>query len=613
MDRTNDRRMRRRFQELGTFWRRVFLLLAESSPRLSMLAGALTILEAGLAITGLYLIKELIDTFTLSFENQEAEAGDVYLLLVLVGSVLVLAAIAQLIAAMVRSAQSLFVRDHVDRRLQEHALSVDLAFYESPAYHDLLFRAKHAGPHRPAQLVTSMILGGRAVIYLVAILIMIVAIDMRLVLPLVASIGMVLLVRLKFTRVLFDWQYQRAKQERRAAYLDMLMTTDVYAKEVRIAGLGSYFSQAYQALRRTLRERQLLIEKRRALSDSAAAIIGVIMFCGSAAFLVAQARTGAVSVGDLVLFVLLFRRAETTGRDLITQLSKLYDDRLYLDQLFRFFEIEPVVRPCALPKPLPPQIQEGIAFEGVSFRYPGTDRWVLHNIDFTLPPARITGLIGANGSGKTSLIKLLCRLYDPSEGRITLDGVDIRSLDLDRYRQLFAVIFQDFARYADPATENIRLGDVRRSYSAEAMENAARKAGADSFLETLPEGYDTPLTRLFDEGRELSFGEWQRIALARTFYADSPFMVMDEPTSALDAAVEAEIFDDFRDRLEGRAALVISHRLSTLRQADQCYVLREGRVLEYGTHAKLVEGSGLYAELFRKKREQYVVPEARSP
>jgi len=268
-------------------------------------------------------------------------------------------------------------------------------------------------------------------------------------------------------------------------------------------------------------------------------------------------------------------------------------------------EIESTVRPPASPEPLPPQVKSGLAFEGVSFRYPNTDRWVLRDIDFSLPPGKVTGLIGANGSGKTSLIKLLCRLYDPDEGRITLDGVDVRSFNIEQYRRLFSVIFQDFARYAEPSSENIRMGDVHRPYSFEEVEAAAQKSGAASFLAELPQGYDTPLMRIFDEGRELSYGEWQRVALARTFYAHAPFLVMDEPTSALDAAIEAEIFDDFRPKIGDRAALVISHRLSTIHQADQCYVLKKGRIVESGVHADLVDGNGLYAELFRKKRVQY--------
>ena len=597
--------MNLRIKEGRLFWQRVFGLLAESSPILSLASATLTLVEAGLAIAGLYLIKKLIDALTLQFADGTAEGADVFPLLALVTLTLILAAIAQSLGTLIRNAQSFVVRDHVDRRLQDRALAVDLAFYESPAYHDLLFRAKQAGPERPAQIVTNVLLGGRAAVYLVAIFGMIASIDLLLLPALFVSIGIILYVRLKFTRVLFNWQYERAQQERRANYLDSLMTFELFAKEVRIGVLGAYFAEAFRNIRYALRVRQLAIEKRRALADMIAAVIGALVFCGATAFLVSGAMEGSISVGDLVLFVLLFRRAETTGRDLIGKMSQLYNDRLYLEQLFRFLEVTPTINTPASPEPLPPKINEGLVFKGVSFRYPNSDRWALRDIDFTLAPTKVTGLIGANGSGKTSLIKLLCRLYDPDEGQITLDGVDIRSFELERYRQLFSVIFQDFAKYAEPAHENIHLGDVHRPYSFDEIKSAARKSGASKFLAELPQGYDTPLMRIFDEGRELSYGEWQRVALARTFYARAPFLVMDEPTSALDALIEAEIFDDFRTRLGDRAALVISHRLSTLHQADQCYVLEGGRIVENGIHENLINGNGLYAELFRKKRVQY--------
>ncbi|EWH01131.1 ABC transporter ATP-binding protein [Halomonas sp. BC04] len=347
------------------------------------------------------------------------------------------------------------------------------------------------------------------------------------------------------------------------------------------------------------------ITQRRTQVELVVASIATLAFFGALAYLAWQTSLGRNSVGDLVLFLLIFQRAQSMGQEVVRQLSQLYEDHLYVGLLFEFLDIRPAIAEPVRPLPVPEPMHEGIRFEQIGFSYPGTDKPVLCDINLRIRPGQIVALVGANGSGKTSLIKLLCRLYDPTSGRITLDGVDIREYGLEEYRRVFSVIFQDYGRFAATARENIRFGDIRQPVDTPSVEAAAVKAGADPFIQGLKAGYDTPLTRMFDDGQEISIGQWQKIALARAFMHRSSVIILDEPTSALDPGAEFELFDNFRERIDHRAALVISHRLSTVRMADYIYVLDQGVIREQGTHDELIRQEGMYCDLFSRQAHHY--------
>jgi ATP-binding cassette subfamily B protein len=404
---------------------------------------------------------------------------------------------------------------------------------------------------------------------------------------------------------MYDWRRRRTQIEREAAYLDWLITSDVHAKELRIGVLGGFFQRQYMRLRELVRTEQLGIGRRRVGSESLVAMLATVAFFGALGYLAFQTAQGRHSMGDLALFLVVFQRVQSIGQELVQQTSQLYEDTLYLGQLFEYFDIRPILQEPAAPASLPAPAATRLRLEQVDFTYPGTQKQVLHGIDLEIPPGRIVALVGANGSGKTSLIKLMCRLYEPSAGRITLDGRDIRDFGLAEYRRVFSVIFQDFARYASTVNENIRFGDIHLPADSPRIREAAVKAEADGFIQLMAQGYDTRLTRMFDGGAELSHGQWQRLALARAFAADSRVLVLDEPTSALDPAVEFDLFRDFRALIGDRSALVISHRLSTIRQADFIYVLDEGVIREAGTHDELMAKAGTYAQLFQKQAYFY--------
>lgn len=567
----------------------------------------LTFLEAGLAIAALYLIKLLVEVISKDFVpgSDAVDPSRILLYLGLTGGTLLAAAVIQAISNYARSAQGLVVSDYISREIHTRATAVDLAFYESPKYFDSLARARQAGTQRPAQVVSTVLLLLKSFVFLIAILVMIAGIDWRLLPAILLAVFGFLAVRIKFTRSFYDWRVRRIQMERRASYLDWLMTSDLHAKELRLAGLARHLQDAYSSIRAKIRGEQLSLEKRRALSEALAATMGVLIFAGATGYLVVQTFANQVSIGDLVLFVLLFRRAEVSGRELVSHISKLYDDQLFLGQLFDFLEVEPEIRLPAIVKHIPEKIETGLVLKDVSFSYPNHAKNTLQDINLELQPGKVVALVGENGSGKTSLIKLISRLYDPSHGQITLDGVDVRNFDPEAYRRLFSIIFQDYSRYAETARENIRFGDVSQPPDSPRIQHAARLASAEDFVLGLPQGYDTPLTRMFDDGQEISIGQWQRLALSRAFFPDSKFIIMDEPTSALDPMAEFSLFENFKDRIGDRGALVISHRLSTIRMADYTYVLENGKIAEAGTHDELVEKKGTYADLFERQGRNY--------
>ena len=591
-----------------TLWQKLYQLLRFSSRNLSVLVAALSVLEAASGIAVLYLLKRLIDEVSsqLGDSGNLADTGQIFLYLGLIGLMMVVTVAVQRLAEYARHRQGTEVADHVDRLIHERAIAVDLGFYESPRYHDSLQRARAAGSQRPAQVVTTLAQFFRSIVYLIAILVLMATLDWRLVPVLLASMGVALVVRLYFTRILFQWKHRRAQMERRAGYLDWLLTSEHHAKELRIGRLGGELRDRYSTLRRQIRFEQLAIEKRKMLAEVGAAAGAAVVFFGATTWLVLRVIEGSVGLGDLVLFLLLFRRAESSGREFVSALSALYDHQLFLTQLFDFFAVEPALIPPATPTPIPHPVREGIRFHKVGFSYPSNHEATLTEVDFELPAGKVTAIVGENGSGKTSLIKLLCRLYDPDAGRVTLDGIDIREFDPAAYRRLFSVIFQDYARYAETAGENIRFGDIEASPDDPRISHAADLGGASAFIRELPKGMETPLTRLFDDGRELSLGQWQRVALSRAFFPKSQFIIMDEPTSAVDPRAEAELFENFTERLEGRGALIISHRLSTIRMADRIYMLDKGRVLEAGTHEELVARNGRYANLFARQAKAFL-------
>jgi ATP-binding cassette subfamily B protein len=334
-------------------------------------------------------------------------------------------------------------------------------------------------------------------------------------------------------------------------------------------------------------------------------MLSILVYYGSYAWIVVRTVAGLNTLGDMTMFLSIFRQSQSSIRFLLDSLNRLYESNLFLDNLLTFLELQPLLVAPSDGRPAPAPICQGIEFRHVSFRYPGSDAYVLHDITLSIRPHERIALVGLNGAGKTTLIKLLTRLYDPTEGQILVDGVDLRDYDLASLHQRFGVIFQDFVRYQFSVRENIGFGQVDALDDLDRIRDAADRGGATALIEGMPEGYETVLGRRWEKGEELSGGEWQKIALARAFMREAEVLVLDEPTSALDAEAEYEVFRRFGELMEGRIAVLISHRFSTVRMADRIVVLADGRVLELGSHAELIALGGTYARLFNLQAEGY--------
>ena len=367
--------------------------------------------------------------------------------------------------------------------------------------------------------------------------------------------------------------------------------------------LGAYFQLAYQGLRRRLRTEHLKLLKNQSLARLNAGVATLLITGAAMAWMVWQAIQGLATLGDLALFYQAFQPGQSLMRTLLGNAGQIYANSLFLGNLFEFLGLEPHVVSPPQPVSAPSAIKEGIRFEQITFRYPGSERVALQDFNLTVPAGQVVAIVGANGAGKSTLVKLLCRFYDPEAGQITFDGINIRDISLKELRRLITVLFQWPVPYHATAGQNIALGDVQAAPSAAEIAAAARGAGAHEVIARLPRGYDTLLGKWFANGTELSGGEWQRIALARAFLRRAQIVVLDEPTSFMDSWAEAEWLARFRALVHGRTALIITHRFTTAMRADVIHVMQNGRVVESGRHDDLLAQDGFYAQSWRAQTQ----------
>ena len=493
---------------------------------------------------------------------------------------------------------------HVSVQVMEHAAGLDLLAYENPVFYDRLERARVQATDRLGMIQAI----GRLVQLLVtsiSLSLYIVSFSPWLLLLLVAGLIPAFLGESHFAFLEYSKNIRQTPIRRHLDYLRVLGGSKEAAKELKLFGLKNFLTGRFTGLWSGIYDENVALLRRRLLAGLFLSALGTLGYYSAYVFIVWRTLTGVLSVGAMTALTGAVLQVSGNIQQLFSTMSGIADQALFLTDLLAFFEMRPTIRSKANALPAPRPIMRGFEFRNVSFSYPGTSRLILRNLDFHLRPGQRVALVGENGEGKTTIVKLITRLYDPTEGEILLDGVDLREYDLDALHREIGVIFQDFMRYEMTARENIAVGDVDQIDNLELLQIAAHKSLAHEVVERLPRRYDQMLGRRFETGVDLSGGEWQKLALARAYLREAQLLILDEPTAGLDARSELTVFRRFADLTEGKTALLISHRFSTVRMADRIVVLHGGRITEEGSHDELSHLGGRYAEMFEMQASNY--------
>jgi ATP-binding cassette subfamily B protein len=585
------------FQQL-TYLPRALHLIWQAAPRWT-LAWLVLLLVQGLLPAGtVFLTGRLVDSLAAAMQVDGGweRLQPVLVPALLLVALLLLTELLQSATQWIGTAQAEYIQDHMSASIHEKSAEVDLAFYETPEYHDHLYRARADAGKRPLALLQS---GGRLLqngVTLLAMAAILVPYGLWLPVALLISTLPALYVALHFSRRQHDWWERTTPDQRRAQYYDLLLTHSASAPELRLFDLGLHFQSIFQAARLRLRTERLGLARERGLARLGAGLVALLISGAAMAWMVWRALQGRASLGDLAVFYQAFNRGQSLLRALLGNVGEIYSNGLFLGNLFAFLQLQPQVVSPTEPLPVPAAGPLGVRFSGVTFCYPGSERPALCDFDLELPAGKITAIVGPNGAGKSTLIKLLCRFYDPQAGAVELAGVDLRDLAIEELRRQITVLFQMPVTYQATAMQNIAIGDLAAGPGPAQVEAAARAAGAHEIIARLPRGYASLLGKWFAGGNEISIGEWQRVALARAFLRQAPLVLLDEPTSFMDAWAEADWLDRFRTLVQGRTALIVTHRFTTAIKADVIHVMDAGRIVESGTHAELLARGGRYAQ-----------------
>lgn len=584
---------------------RFFRLIWETNKSMTIGNILLRFIKAGIPLATLWIGKEIIDEV---IRLIDADTRDTSYLWLMVGLELGLVVLSDMINRIITLLDSLLgdlFSNKTSVELIRHAAKLDLYQFENPTFYDKLHRARRQTNGRTV-LMTLVLSQFQDIITLLFLGAGLIAFNPWLILLLIVAVIPSFLGESHFNQRTYSLTRSWTPERRELDYIRYIGASDATAKEVKIFSLSGFLANRFEKLADQYYKANRKIAVSRAGWGIFLSAIGSLAYYGAYVFIILQTINAVITVGTLTFLAGSFSRMQSMLQGIMNRFSRIAEQALYLQDLFDFFALTPQIVSTRNSKTFPEKLQSGFTFENVGFQYPNSDRWAVRHLSFHLNAGEKLALVGENGAGKTTLVKLLARLYEPTEGRILVDGIDIREIELDSLRQNIGIIFQDYIKFQLKVSENIAIGNIDDLQNPDLIKDAAVKSLADQVVDELPDQYEQLLGKRFESGVELSGGQWQKVALARAYMRRAQLLILDEPTSALDARAEHEVFQRFASLIEGKTAVLISHRFSTVRMADRILFLEYGQILEYGSHEELIAKDGKYAELFNLQAQGYL-------
>ncbi|NDP21251.1 MAG: signal peptidase I [Paludibacter sp.] len=599
----NENRINSLFSNLRSIKRNVSIV-SKGSEKVFIINAVISVLQGIIPFIIIVCIKSLVDYLSISSTQNIRE--QLFFISLLIGTALVF-----LLSAVLSEIKTLYsekLSQSITRRIYEklhkkHAL-LDLSNYENPDKQDKIHRAVQEASFRPIKIMNALLLGIKSIASVLFLIGLFISIKWYLVVILLIAIIPDVFVRLKFSKKLYELKDSQSTKEREMYYYNRILTGFPFAKELKLFGFSDFFLKRFSKVQETLYEQKISLRKSELRLGIFAQIFAVVLIFISLGYVSLLKINGEISIGTVVLFFFAFQRGYSVLNEFFRSITQILEDNTFLKDVIDFLNA-PTRAKSISDFIVPFSLNKEIRFENVSFRYESSKRDALKSININIPAGKTVAFVGANGSGKTTLIKLLCGFYEPDSGRILFDGIDSNQIGQKVVCENITAVFQDFALYNIPVFENLGLGNIQKSFNLEKAKEAAKAAGIDDIIETLPNGYHTLLGNLFKGGEELSIGQWQKMAIARAFYRNSSLILMDEPSSALDANSEMQIINSLKDLSQGKTAVIVSHRLTTVQWADLIYFFQDGEVVESGSHNELMALKGSYFALFQTANKQF--------
>ena len=572
-------------------------IVYQSSPKWTFINTFVTIIRGFIPLLLLYVVKQLIDIVENYSTNTIIDHSMLYFTIAAAGLFFLLNSLTGSINSLVRERQAHFVNDYVQNLIHQKTVNISFSYFEDANYQNIFYRALSDATFRPGRIFYSILQMFQYILTLGLIMLVLTQVHWAMI-PILLIAGLpIVFFRVHYSKKLYQYRKEHTEDERKMHYYNRLLTAKDFAKELRVFDLSKVYKIKYEKVKNKLRNKQWKLAKTKTIWEASVQIISTLVLLSIIGFVIAEAIDGRISNGSMAMYFLALQRGYGVLQTFLTSLTSLYEDNLFLKNFFEFQKIETPTNQIVSQK-FPQPLQQGIILKNVNFKYPNSTKWILKDINLIIPKGKTVALVGKNGCGKTTLVKLLAGLYTPSEGSIFVDNTNWHNINNTELANNVSIIFQDFMLYNVAARDNIRFGNTRREGGIEEVKLAAAKAGIDHLFSNLDNGYDTTLGTLFKDSQMLSRGEWQRTALARSFYnTDAQLIILDEPTSSLDAFTEANLISHFKEITKDKTAVIVSHRLSTIKLADIIVVISDSGIAETGTPHELISKKGVYYEM----------------